>query len=421
MSMNPIADYPFLIDTLILGSVLCFWIFISIFISIVFVHHEKTRFVIPLISAISLSYIVFQLSVHKTPFFINCPFIVGIGLVLLGTGGVFACGFYSMFRHRERITAVSVNESIETLTTGVCVYYPGGRIIMQNNTMKRLCLDITGKSLFNGVEFCAYIFNMQSSDNITVRKTAENIRIVQFADGRAYRFALTEIRPDEAFLCILATDISEEYQDTEILHSRQLEAEKLNRSLRDVRKGIRDHVAAQEILNAKIRIHDELGACLLASKRFLLHGGPEDERNDILATLNRTINLLESSDDEEKTDEIEMIKEVAADVGVSLVITGQLPAEERLRALLAVALHESLTNTIRHAHGHEVYLELSEAEGVLTAQITNSGDAPGEEIKEKGGLVNLRLLTEKEGGTMLVESSPVFRIILNVPEDKNGL
>ena len=43
---------------------------------------------------------------------------------------------------------------------------------------------------------------------------------------------------------------------------------------------------------------------------------------------------------------------------------------------------------------------------------------PGEEIRESGGLLYLRSLVEKEGGTMLTERLPEFTLTIRLDDDR---
>ena len=49
-------------------------------------------------------------------------------------------------------------------------------------------------------------------------------------------------------------------------------------------------------------------------------------------------------------------------------------------------------------------------------RFTNNGTPPCAPVKETGGLANLRRMTEKTGGTMTINSSPQFEMILHLPE-----
>ena len=98
---------------------------------------------------------------------------------------------------------------------------------------------------------------------------------------------------------------------------------------------------------------------------------------------------------------------------------GELPQSGNLAYLLTVAIRECATNTVRHAEGSEMTVDISDADGYVCASITNNGKQPEQEVTEGGGLGALRRRIESAGGTMAVESAPVFRLNITLPERGN--
>lgn len=70
---------------------------------------------------------------------------------------------------------------------------------------------------------------------------------------------------------------------------------------------------------------------------------------------------------------------------------------------------ECLTNTVSHANGH--LLNVNVKDNLI--KITNDGTHPKGIIKEGGGLSSLRSLIEKENGKMIVNSEPQFELIID--------
>ena len=104
-------------------------------------------------------------------------------------------------------------------------------------------------------------------------------------------------------------------------------------------------------------------------------------------------------------------------MGVRVVISGKVPPEgSTARAIAVAAIHTCVTNTVRHAHGSELYVEMKRTGTQWTIRCTNNGEAPDGPVREGGGLSSLRRKTEREGGTMIVESEPRFALILCVEE-----
>ena len=165
----------------------------------------------------------------------------------------------------------------------------------------------------------------------------------------------------------------------------------------------------KEQLNARIRLHDDLGNMLLTARRYIQGRG---DRNSMLSVWRSPCGLLEADrETDEPEDSYAYMQTVARDVGISLQVDGTLPQDPDLKDLMATAIHECMTNTIRHAEGTELRIQVLE-DG---AAFTNNGIQPEKPIEETGGLALLRSKAESLGVQMQVQSVPEFRLLLRWP------
>ena len=77
-----------------------------------------------------------------------------------------------------------------------------------------------------------------------------------------------------------------------------------------------------------------------------------------------------------------------------------------------VELSEFAANTVKHARGDSLTVEISGGEGSQVIFITNSGEPPAAPIAESGGLLSLRRRIEEQGGRMTVQSLPFFSLTI---------
>ena len=89
--------------------------------------------------------------------------------------------------------------------------------------------------------------------------------------------------------------------------------------------------------------------------------------------------------------------------------------DERAIKLAAAAIDECASNTVKHANGDQLTVEIRRTEAGITYLLRSNGDAPKEAVRESGGLLSLRQLVEKEGGTMRTEGSPSFTLTNLLP------
>ena len=218
---------------------------------------------------------------------------------------------------------------------------------------------------------------------------------------------------------LMISNTTELYHRTLELREQQKKLEELNVRLTRYNQDLVELTAKKERLHAKIMIHDTLGANLLSMKRYLLNGGTEDEKRELLGKLHLDMSFLRNDEAPSADDEYELMLSTAEKLGVHVQISGMLPQTEPQKHLLAIAIHECFTNTLRHAHGDTLDLTISEENGLIRAVFTNNGIQPDGEIQEKGGLQSLRLLTDQCGGRMTIRSHPVFSITLEVPKEPN--
>ena len=102
----------------------------------------------------------------------------------------------------------------------------------------------------------------------------------------------------------------------------------------------------------------------------------------------------------------------AESIGVSVEIRGSIPVEESLRGILSDAILECAANTVKHAEGDHLTVEIAEKDGRTRIEITNNGRPPKGEIAESGGLLALRRTVEEWGGEMVIQSGPVFSLLM---------
>ena len=379
--------------------------------------------------AILLSYFLFQCICTYTADVTNSPAAISVvtwfaslpGWLVLLTCALLALAEGRLFRgvgvyEKSRITPLSVKEATDSLPMGICAYLPGGQIMMMNRAIADFCQRATGSVLSDGEAFAEKLRSGQLKPGCKTVMLGETPVIV-LADDTAWALSEEILSDEKEEIRILrVSDITEAYDKTLALRSVQEKVSSLNQRLARANREIVDLTAAQEVLSAKIKIHDELGSSLLSIWRYLQSGGGKEEREEIVGRLRQNITFLKG-EPEAPADEYELMMETAARLGLHIAVTGELPQMEPHKRILATAMHECLTNMLRHADGDELRIAVTETEETLVAVFTNNGKAPDGEIREKGGLASLRVLTEQVGGAMTVRSVPSFAIQLELPKE----
>ncbi len=323
---------------------------------------------------------------------------------------------------KSQITSMSVKEAVDSLPAGVCMYLPSGQVILVNQAMEHFCRQATGSMLINGEQFRDCLFNGDLSAACE-RIWAGETPVIILPEGTVWALAEhTAPYRGDTVRRLLASEITEAYQKTLSLRQMQKTLSALNERLTAYNREIVALTAEKELLDARLRLHDQMGEDLLVMKRFILQNGTEAEQKEIETMLRRNVSFLKTGRQGEKKDEYALMLETAEKLGVHIHITGTLPQTEPQKHIIAAAIHECFTNTLRHARGDTLRLNIAEQEEQITIRFTNNGLQPTGPIRETGGLASLRVLAERAGGTLAIAVQPRFTVTLTLPKEvPNGL
>lgn len=164
----------------------------------------------------------------------------------------------------------------------------------------------------------------------------------------------------------------------------------------------------------KMRVHDDIGRSVIATRQFLNQGKPMEEL-DLTAWKNAVRLLKYENELSEKRDAVAELMNAACGIGIKVFIDGEFPENTAAKEILISVIRECMTNAVRHAGAGELYVRLVRRENTASVSVTNNGAVPDGEIAEGGGLSSLRILVEKSGGTMEVETAPRFELKASVP------
>ncbi len=307
---------------------------------------------------------------------------------------------------RTFLTPGTIKLFLDGLPCGVCCWQDSGRVLFSNVCMNRLCAAVTGSPLLNGNQFQSAV----SAGILTL-------------DGTVWRFSCREILIDGQRLHeMVASDVTAEYAKTQALERDRAELARLNEQLRSYYLSIDDVVSRQEILQAKVNIHDEMNRLMLSTTAA--DAGDEEELNRVFSLWeqNALLMCMEAGSDRD-TRAIGSLEQLAAALRLRLVWQGELPKalSERQRSLFFSAAQEAMANAVKHAEAKTVEISFQETEGDLCCRFTNDGKAAPEPVTFTGGLRNLSLLAEQQGASVSAGAGNGFTLTLCFPKHQpNG-
>ena len=249
--------------------------------------------------------------------------------------------FHIIKLRNQKLSPLSVKESIDHLPTGICFYYDGGQTKLVNLKIESISQRLFGENISNA----EYLWNAVSGGDTPYAVTRGERPIICFDDGTAYSFVCRQVMLNGTPLWeLLAFDITEEYRLTAELQEKQQQANYINARLKALNSTIQYVIMEKETLQIKINIHDSFGQTLLMTKRYL--SDPEwTDKGEMLRLWRRNIALLKNEDREEWQRPYYVTLSHAEKLGVSVVtvskaLRGKDGVGEALRAQILCTAEE---------------------------------------------------------------------------------
>lgn len=320
---------------------------------------------------------------------------------------------------RERIGRASIKESLDNLPSGICFADQSGLVILSNRQMYRLCYTLMGMDLQHISELLDALEKPQAG----IQSVGADTNVYRFPEGKVWKFTQSSITDADgnAYTQVLAVDVTALYEKGDELEQENRRLEEVNARARNLYAQLDDIVREEENFAVKTHVHDEMGELLGLTRNMLTQRELPPERLKALGKrwehIGDTLGAVGKQDgdafDSDKT--LAELTEGIAGIGVALHVRGEFPQKSGAAYLLTAAVRECAINTVRHAKGSEMTVELTKTPHSLIAAITNDGMAPAGEVVEGGGLSALRRRIEGTGGAMQVESTPRFRLVITLP------
>ena len=325
-------------------------------------------------------------------------------------------------QRRHIIDRNSIREAFDTLPAGICYFTENGMIKLCNLQMYRLYRKMTQSDMQSLDELHSALGECSRTGGII--RISDDEPILLFPDGKAWMFSEKAIGTSDGqiFTEVIFSDVTE-------LYERKMELERQKKRLREISRDIRRlsaNVAAvtkeEEILSFKTKLHDRLGAGLLAARQVLLNRHTPEEMEAALRTWKQYADFIERDNDRiaDNADISDLMRDAAA-IGVEILLEGELPDSWTIRETFISAIRECLTNCVRHAEGTELYVCLSRENALHRLEVSNNGKPPKGAIVPGGGLSDLMRKVTGCGGRTELLSSPEFRLIITIPERRNEL
>lgn len=318
-----------------------------------------------------------------------------------------------IFKKEELLKEKAIKESMDNLPEGVCFSLKDGTPLLVNRRMHLLSYDLFGKILLNSNLFHEKLNNDTFLDEVAILHKDPTI-ILKIKD-KIWNIRRLEY---ESINETIASEITQEWQLVKEIDEKNERLRELNQRLKEYNSKVETYTREKEILDAKIKIHDDRGRALISLNNYLekANPGPEDRASLIKLWKESNLILKEDKIGKEDSNLWEELTLAAISAGVEIILKGELPKNKKVQGLFLDLVHECLHNAIRHAQASTLNVKINKGKSDLFIEISNNGIPPQDEITEKGGLKNLRNRIELEGGDMKIQGFPNFILKVRLPK-----
>ncbi|MBR5181789.1 MAG: hypothetical protein IKW88_06005 [Clostridiales bacterium] len=351
----------------------------------------------------NLYYSQFQKSLFNIPYYSYAL------IELLSCISLIALGFEDSKYRSGNITYESIQQTIDALPEGIAVYGNDGTVRLSNLKINEVCRSVTGKVLTDANKFWDYVKKegKEQGGKYLMRTPSDKMWLLEKDDMTVN---------DVQYFQIIATDVTERYAIIEELEKKNEHLQDIRNRMKEVSDFSGDMFIAQEEADARAALHNQLGQVLLMGRHYINHQETTDPKIVYAATMQMNRFLLGEAVEPYKGEEdvLSQAVSMANSIGVRVDIKGGEPKSDDAKKILSQAITECAANTVKHAEGDKVTVDIIPNENETVITLTNNGKPPKAGITESGGLLSLHRNIEAMGGIMELESVPEFRLTIRI-------
>ena len=316
---------------------------------------------------------------------------------------------------RQALGRDSIKQALDMLPSGICYFAPSGRVKLCNRQMNSLFHTISQGDLQTLAELQDALSDCDACSGV-IRLSWER-QTYLFPDGKAWRYRQSEVKASDGatYTEAVFSDITELYNKNLELKAQIKRLKAISRELKWLSDNALILTREKEVLSAKTKLHDDMGAGLIAIRHILHHNRTEEAAN-AMDLFRRAVSAIKYDNAYPRgRSELDRFLHDAEAIGIKVNLSGDLPEQEELRHVMILAMRECLTNSVRHAGATTIHITAEKKGDSVSVKITNDGRSPESEVVPKGGLHNLYRHIIDFGGTMEIQSKPSFALTVVLP------
>ncbi len=310
---------------------------------------------------------------------------------------------------KNRVSYNSIKEAIDYLPNGVCYFDERGLIVICNTKMYELYEMIAGSEL----QLEREIREVISESDDSLKKWIDK-PVVHTENDEYWQIEQHKIDVDEnkSYTEYVASDVTELILKYKGLEQDNVMLEQMNKRLNSIIDNVAIQTKEEEMLSFKIKVHNQMGECLLAAKSIM--DGNDVDENTVMEMWKKSLFLLESMDENKDRDPISEVKKITDDF-IKIKLSGFVPYDKEIRYVISLIMRECATNAYRHGGADELYIVSDKDDGFIRIKVRDNGKLKDEVISEGGGLSSLRKKIESCSGSMVIGNKDGFEMDIMLP------
>ena len=184
---------------------------------------------------------------------------------------------------KQALSRDSIKQALDMLPSGICYFTPFGNVKLCNRQMHSLFHTIAQSDLQTLAELRDALSDCDACSGVICLSKERQTYL--FPDGKAWRFRQTELKAsDGAFYTeAVFSDVTELYHKNLELKAQIKQLNAISRELKWLSDNALILTREKEVLSAKTKLHDDMGAGLIAIRHILNNNQTEEAGSDAAA------------------------------------------------------------------------------------------------------------------------------------------
>ena len=135
-------------------------------------------------------------------------------------------------------------------------------------------------------------------------------------DGRAWHLEKRTFTNESGnhYTQYIATDVTDLQQNRVELQEETAQLRKVQADLKRLSANVVTVTREEEILNTKMRVHDEIGKCLIEARKYLRDDSTDSIPDSVVASWHRAVSMLKYNNDVQDEDMLSQIRKTCQSI-----------------------------------------------------------------------------------------------------------